>query len=443
MKQIKTPASLSFSEAPEYRPKFFYGWWIVATCTIILTFTSGIGFYGLGIFLPYLEKEFRATPSQVSLGTTIFFLVAALVGPFAGKRVDLLGPRRVMLAGSLLFGAGLFGLGFSQELWQTYLAYMVLGAGFTSMGLITVSVLVSKWFNVRRGLALGLSMTGLSVGGVIIVPLSTQLIISFGWRTAVFMLAILVLAITLPLTAFLIRLPEDMGLLSYGSTQTPVKLEEKAGQVLSSGREWELSTARRSLVFWIICTSYFLANTAQTGVLVHLVRFLTYGLPGEGALTPQSAAFAISITALASIVGRLVLGSVVDRLNRSWTASAVMLLQAAGTTGLIFARGNLVIVYLTVLVFGVGMGSVIMLQALLVGDLFGRNSFGAIYGATLLVTGLGTALGPWLAGFLFDWSGSYQAAFGLFGLMYLVAGVIIINARRPLPSHDPSPPGNF
>lgn len=432
MNTSKIEPHLENTGALAANPRVFYGWWIVLTGVVMLTFSSGIGYYGLGVFLPHLEKEFKVSPSLVSLGTTIFFVVGGLAGPYVGRRIDLLGPRLVTVAGAAFFGLGLIGLGLSQEIWQMYLSYAVMSLGFTAMGLITVSALVSTWFHVRRGLAMGLAMCGLSVGGVIIVPLTTVLILNFGWRTAAFGLAFLVLAICIPLAALIIkRRPSDLGLLPDGIIKSSSAETDHIVVPVETSRNWTPAQARRTLAFWAVAIAYLLVYLAQTGVLIHQIRFLTYGTEAQGAISAGAAAFAVSITALASIGGRVALGSIIDRLNRRWVAVGVMLLQATATLGLLFARGNIVVAYAAVLGFGLGTGCVVMLHSLLVSDLFGIRSFGAIYGATMVITMVGTAGGPWLASLLFDWSGSYTIAFLLFGAIDLLAAFVVACARPP------------
>lgn len=434
MNTSKIEPNLESSSAIAAEPRIFYGWWIVLTSVVMLMFSSGIGYYGLGVFLPHLEKEFKVSPSLVSLGTTIFFVVGGLAGPYVGRRIDLFGPRLVAMAGGLFFGIGLVGLALSYELWQMYLSYAVMSLGFTSMGLLTVSALVSTWFQARRGLAIGLAMCGLSVGGVVIVPLTTVLILSFGWRTAAFGLAFLVWAVCIPLAALVIRRrPADLGLLPDGVVKPTTPSISQSMTETETGPVWTPKLARRTLAFWAVAVAYLLVYLAQTGVLIHQIRFLTYGNEAQGAISAGAAAFAVSITALASIGGRVALGAVIDRLNRRWVAVAVMLLQATATLGLLFARGNIVVAYAAVLGFGLGTGCVVMLHSLMISDLFGIRAFGAIYGATLLITMVGTAGGPWLASILFDWSGSYTIAFLLFGALDLIAAGVVACARPPHP----------
>jgi MFS family permease len=431
MSQIESESQIEEqSTSAQTRSGFFYGWWVVVAGVVMLTLTSGIGYYGLGVFLPFLEKEFKAGSTLVSLGITTFFLVSGVAGPFTGRRVDLFGPRAVMVVGGVLFGLGLVGLALSQELWHTYLAYAVMALGFNGMGLVTVSAVVSNWFYIRRGLAIGLAMCGLSLGGVIIVPLTTTLISNFNWRVAAIALAGVVWITGIPLSLLLIlRRPADMGLLPDGAKE-PLKTVSRKNAT-SAESDWTLAASRRTLTFWAIAVGYLLVYLAQTGVLLHQLRFLTYGTPAEGAISLQAASFAISATAVASIAGRLALGAVIDRLNPRWVAVAIILLQASATTGLLFARGNIVMVYVSVFAFGLGTGCVVMLHSLLVSNMFGISSFGAIYGATMVITGLGTAGGPWLASFLFDWFGSYNIAFLLFATIDVLAAVAVAFARRP------------
>lgn len=411
------------------RPRLFYGWWIVAASVVMLTLSSGIGFYGLGVFLPSLERAFQAGPALVSLGATIFFLVFGLAGPFVGQRIDRLGPRVVTVAGSAIFGAGFIGLALSQTLWQTYVAYTVIAVGFSATSMITVSALVSTWFRARRGLAMSIAMTGVSIGGVVMVPLATRLVVVYGWRTAAVVLALVIWIIGIPLSALVIRRPSDVGLQPDGAGVPPGPTAHPS--LPRDGIAWTLASARRTLAFWAVAIAYLLISVAQTGVLSHQIRFLTHGTAEQGAMSLQAAAFVVSMTALASIVGRLALGAVVDRLNRRWVAAGLILLQAIATAGLLLARGNLALISLAVLGFGLAMGSVLMLQALLVSDLFGVTAFGAIYGATMLLASVGMAAGPWAAGVLVARFGTYDVAFGVFTAIGLLAALTVALARPP------------
>ena len=434
--KVGSPISLEQSVATQSSPRVFYGWWIVAACVAMLTLSSGIGFYGLGVFLPSLEEEFGASPALASLGGTVFFLVFGLAGPFVGRWVDARGARLMMVMGSALFGAGLVALALSQELWQTYAAYAAMAAGFGGTALVPVSALVSAWFSARRGLAMAVAMSGISLGGVVMAPLATQLIVAYGWRVAALALAILVWVVGVPLSALIIRrCPEDLGLLPDGVAHETLALQTASSQnaaALNVGHPWSLSSARRTRAFWGVAVGYLLINLSLIGVLMHQIRFLTSGTAAQGAMSPQAAALAVSLTALASIVGRLALGAVIERLSKRWVTVGLMVAQAAATAGLLVARGNLVLVYLAVLAFGLGMGCAIMLQSLLVSDMFGITSFGEIYGATMLAATAGMAAGPWLSGYLYERFGSYEVAFIVFAGIALLAAISISLARPPM-----------
>ncbi len=411
--------------------RVFYGWWIVAANIAILTLVSGTGFYGLGVFMPALEREFRTSSTMISLGTTAFFLMIGVAGPFVGRRIDLLGPRLVMVVGNALFGLGLLSLALIQELWQMYLAYAILALGSTAAGLLPASALVATWFRARRGLAMGITLLGLSMGGVIMTPLATHLLLALGWRNAFLVLAGLAWLVCVPLSALVIRRrPEDMGVQPDGAPELPGGAPARGRRTAVS---WTLAAARRTWAFWAVAIGFLLIYVGQIGVLIHQIRFLTYGEAATGAISPQEAAIAVSLTALASICGRLALGAVVDRFDTRWVAVGAILIEAVSMIGLLPARGNLFLVYLAVLGLGLGMGWVLMLQSLLVSDLFGVTAYGTILGAINLVTTVGTAGGPWLIGLLFDTFGSYTVGFVAAGLLGFVAAGIVALARPPVP----------
>jgi MFS family permease len=218
-------------------------------------------------------------------------------------------------------------------------------------------------------------------------------------------------------------LPDGLGELS--------RLAVTEDATISTDRNWSLAAAVRTRPFWALGIGYLLAYAAQVGVLIHQIRFLTYGSVEDSALPPTVAAFAVSLTSIASRTGRFLVGTVIDRLSRRRVAAAMIAFQSVATLCLLVARGNQLLVLLAAGAFGLVMGSVQMLHSLLVADLFGVHAFGEIYGATLTLGTLGMAAGPWFGGALFACSGSYTIAFTTFAAAGLLGALLVGSAAPP------------
>ncbi|MEE9518592.1 MAG: MFS transporter, partial [Candidatus Adiutricales bacterium] len=185
--------------------KIFYGWWIVLAGTLIFTVSSGIGFYGHGVFLDPLRSAHGWSKGSISLAVTLYFVTTGILGFFIGKQVDRFGPRPVLIIGALIAGLGFGLLSLVQELWQLYLVYFLIALGWSASGMIPLNAVITTWFVRRRGLAMSLTMNGLSLGGIILVPGATYLISRWGLKATLPILGALFWVIIVPLAVFVIK----------------------------------------------------------------------------------------------------------------------------------------------------------------------------------------------------------------------------------------------
>ena len=400
--------------------------------TGILVMSSGIGFYGHGVFLDPLRESFQCSKSSISFALTLFFITSGLGDMIIGRTVDRYGPKLLMVAGSIIFGGGLMLLSRLSHLWQLYLLYPIMALGWSCTSVGPINTLISNWFTRRRGLALSITMTGLSVGGIIIVPLVSWSIIRWDLGKTLFTLGLsYILAIT-PLALFVIKArPSDVGQLPDGGDPppNPGKKKKAPSPDIALNRVWTRSEAVRTRAFWAITIAFFLALSGQVSFLVHQVSFLSQYLGVQGA------ANVVGLTALASIVARLVLGAVIDRLNKNLVTIACFSAQGLVVLAMAFFH-NKPVLYAGPFIFGLTMGNILMLQSLLVGECFGTLSFGTIYGLGRMFTMIGAALGPLLAGYLFDLTGSYHIFFILVAVFSAAASAVITMAKPPATGSD-------
>ena len=416
------------------QPEAFYGWWIVFAGTLILSVSSGIGFYGHGVFLDPLRTLHGWPKATISSAITLYFLAAGIMGMIIGRQVDRYGPKGVLIIGSVVIGAGFVLLSRINTVWQLYLVYFMMAVGFSCTSLVPVNTLITNWFIRKRGFAMSLTNTGLSAGGIVLVPLSSYMISRWGLEVALPVLGAIYGVVVIPCAIFFIRQrPADLN--QFPDGEPPVaSVAGGSGSSLDYAAQmqiWTRSQAIHTAAFWSIVIAFLLTLAGQIAFLVHQVSFLSPYLGVSGAAT------AVSVTAAASIVGRLFLGTFVDRCDKRYVIMVCFLVQ--GVAMLTLAHYNhVIILYLGTFAFGLTMGSIIMMQSLIIGECFGLLSFATVSGLAGLFTMSGAAFGPTIAGLIYDAAGSYRIAFTIFAAMSIVAILAIFFARPTAPKERKS-----
>jgi MFS family permease len=394
----------------------FYGWWgIVLSAFVIIWVTNALTLAGLTIYDRHILDELAVSRGALKFGDTLQLLVSAALAPVAGWVADRYGVRPVMLVGALALAAGLLGYSTVHSIGDIYLMRILTGAAMAGAGLVICVTLVSRWFVAHRGLALGLMLSGTSLGNAFVPQLATWLIDVNGWRASFYVLACLPLAL-LPIIWFAVKeWPERLGLAPYGG-QAMVAAGEMTGYTFSG--------AVRSANFWLIglsafCTFY--AILALSGNLFLHARDL--------GLDAGSAAKAFVPLFVGGIAGKLGAGLLTEALPRKLVFALALSLMLAGA--IMFTTLSPTLLWPALWLFGIGWGAnYTMLQAL-VADVFGAHSLGKILSAINLMDATGGALGPWITGMLFDVQGDYQLAFGLMGLLIAIALCAAMAVRVP------------
>ncbi len=405
----------------------FYGWWMVLVGSFILFVSSGIGFYGHGVILDPLRNLHGWSKGTVSSAITLYFFFNGIAGLIIGRWMDRYGPKWFLILGSIVFGLGLWALKGIDSIPQLFIVYLIMSMGFCSTSLVPINTLITNWFIRKRGLAMSIANTGLSVGGVLLVPLASYLIIEFGLDRALPILGGIYALVIIPMAAFFIKQrPSDMGQYPDGDTrQRVIEQEDRGGVDIGQMTVWTRRQAVKTMAFWSIALAFMLALGGQIAYLVHQVSFL-----GQY-LGPQKAATAVSITAGASIAGRLALGVFVDRCDKRYVTMVCILIQGVAVLTLAF-YSHVVLLYLCTFAFGLTMGSLIMMQSLIIGECFGIPSFATVSGTIGLFCMPGAAFGPLIAGVIFDATQSYQWSFILFAAASFLAIGVIYFAKPPI-----------
>jgi len=384
---------------------------MVAVSAIGLSVSIGtVVVYSFAVFLKPLTQEFHWSRSEVSVAISLTNLMVTLGSPAAGRLVDRVGGRAVILPSVLLLGAVLVAFYFlGGHLWQLYLLYSlagVVGLGATSL---TYSRVVASWFDARRGVALGLSTSGIGVGAFILPSLAQWLIGLAGWRFAYVALGVIAVLIPFPLVALFLRdAPSAAGI-------QPADRARNHRSPVRELPELTRSEALRTRIFWQMLILFFLVSTCVNGTVVHLSALLT-----DRGSAPQAAALAISLFGGAAVVGRIVTGYLVDRFFApyviavlfSGTATALALL-AAGSTGMLAS--------LAAMLMGLGLGAEADVMPYLISRYFGLRALGELFGYVFGFYTLGVVVGPLLMGAGFDITGSYRVPLTGFTIAVIAA----------------------
>ena len=386
----------------------FYGWIIVAAGCLILFLEWGCQ-YSYGVFFTELCTDLDWTRTMVSGAYSLGFLWHSIVYLPAGRLNDRYGPRLTLAISIIAMSAGYALMSTINAPWQLYIFYgLILGTGM-GFGLVPVVSTVSRWFVKRRGMALGLTLVGIGIGTLALVPFAQFLILKFDWRNSYLLLAGILLVIGLPISRLMRLNPSEKGLLPYGVSEMA---EGSKHNDLLSTVDFTFKQAIKTKTFWLLFTMYvFLSFVAQM-VMVHLKAYAV-----DFGIAEMTAATALGLVGGTSIAGRIVIGSLSDRIGRKACFFAAYLLMAVMMLWLIEARQPWQF-YLFAAIFGFGQGSYVPLFPAIIADWFGTKSHGTIYGAIMLATGIGGAIGPLLAGYIYDTRGSYSIA--------IIIGVVVL-----------------
>ena len=391
--------------------RVFYGWVIVAVGFVTMAVGVNARTAFSLLFPPILDEfgwERGVTAGAFSFG----FLVSAALSPLVGRLMDRRGPRVVIEMGVIVMAAGLMLAPLVSRPWHLYATLGVLvGGGGNCLGYTGQSLFLPNWFVRRRGLALSLAFSGVGVGSIVLLPWLQTVIARAGWRAACWALGLLVLGILAPLNLLLKRRPEDLGLEPDGDRSSRGAAAATRTNVVDAAWvavDWTLARALHTPRFWWIAAGYFWGLFAWYAVQVHQTKYLV-----EVGFSPTHAAWALGLVSLVAVPGQIALGHLSDRIGREWVWTvgslgfvlcllALLVLRHAPTAALLYfmvaSQGLL----------GYGLTSVI---GAIPAEIFEGRHYGAVFGTLMLAAIGGGAAGPWVAGSLYDLTGSYTPAF--------------------------------
>jgi sugar phosphate permease len=394
------------------------------TAFLALFSIVGIALYGLPFFYDFFVRDLGWTRAQVTSGNALSkVIVGPLFGFAAGWIVDRFGPRRLMLAGIVMAGAAVAGLGSVTTLGFFYACYMLNALGNVCGGPLPNQVLLARWFDRNRGKAMGFAYLGIGIGGTLVPLIATALIAEFGWRRALQVLGVLMVVIAFPAAWFVKDSPEQAREGELGT----VPGETERGQSPTDGGQSPLSATLKSPAFYLLLVGSMCSIAAVGGTVQNLKLFLSIDLK----LSQYEVARIASLVLFSSLAGRIMMGYLADKWSRKHVMILIYAIVAAAIP-LLFLADRPWARPLFAVLFGIGLGGDYMIIPLMAADLFGTFTLGRLMGIITTADGVAEATAPMLVAAIRDASGSYAQGFSvLIGLAALgAASVALLPAAR-------------
>jgi MFS family permease len=378
--------------------------YLVTTAFFALLAIVGFALYGLPFFYDFFVREFGWSRTVVTSGNALGkLLVAPLFGFIAGWLIDRYGPRRMMLAGSLMAGSALIGLSMMDSLGSFYLFYVLNAMGYVFGGPLPCQVLISRGFTKNRGKAMGIAYLGIGTGGAIVPLIASGLEKDLGWHMALTALGVLVIIFSFPLAFFLKEPKTSPVLLKKPEEHVPV------GKILKNRN------------FYLLALGSMCSIGAVGGVNQHLKLYLR-----DLSYTQSQAARIMSLVLLSSLAGRVLMGLLADIMPRKYVMILIYLIVGFSIPLLLIPdfTGRL---WIFAVIFGIGLGGDYMIIPLMAGDLFGVKTLGRVMGIILVADGIAESLSPMMVGALYSENlKSYTIGF-LVLICIALAGAIIVS----------------
>ncbi len=394
---------------------FFYGYVIVGLSSLVNVLLGG-SLYTFSVFFEPLSGEFGWTRALTSGAFSLYMFLHGFLYILTGRLNDRYGPRIVLSGCGLFMGIGYMLMSLVSEVWHVYLFYGVVIAVGMSGGYVPITSTVTRWFesDSRRGLMIGISIAGTGLGTMIMPPIANWLISSYGWQTSYVIIGIMVLVLIMAAAQFMRRAPES-------AVQTGA--DGKA--ILKKGLT--IGQAMRTRQFWLLSISYFGFGLFLQAIMVHIV---VHAL-GLGISPAAAANIFIAIGGL-SLLGRIGMGFICDRIGNKNVIIICFVLMSASFIWMLFAK-ELWSIILFAGVFGFAYGGLVSAQSPIIADLFGIRSHGVILGAIVSIITIGSAIGPVMAGAIFDSTSSYNWAF-IFCLGFSLISLVLTLLLKPITS---------
>lgn len=385
-----------------------YAWVIVAVLAVTLTIASGARFL-FGVVLKPVSEQFGWDRAQLTGAVMVGMIVISICQPIIGILVDRIGPKKILVAGLLLLGLSLIPLSMVTQLWQVYLVYgIVMPLGLAAASPVLSTAIVGRWFQEKRGLAMSIATSGSAFGQLLIVPIATWIMVFSTWEMTYRIQAVAILAVSLPLSAILLR--------DNPAARTAAAVADQDGMTL---RE-----AVSNPAFWILGFGFIVCGWTMAFPNTH---FMAYA--DDMGMSVLHAANAISVTAIFSVLGSVLLGMAADRYARSHVLALTYALRGLAFLLLILLPGGNLI-YLYGLVLGISWTATTPLTAAIAADRYGPRHLGLIFGSLFTFMNLGFGVGSFLDGVIYEHLGGYNGALAINVILGVIGASLVLLLPR-------------
>ena len=418
--------------------RLFYGWVMVGLSAGIMVIGTVPLFQGMSAWFVVLERQFHWSRTELSIAFVLTRVEGSIMGPISGYLIDKLGPRRNVLIGMTIAGSGFLILGWMQQLWHFYAAFIVISTGVglgTWMPMMTV---LNNWFRRRRATAMALAMEGFLVGGVLLVPVLVWAIDpdaagSPGWRNTALILGFFMMAVSWPISRLVRNTPEEMGQHPDGDAPVAASNGEAATANGSGEPEYTWQQAVRTKPFWLITMGHACSSIVIVSVMVHLGPMLT-----DREFSLQTVGWVISVYTAVGAVFTLIGGYVGDRVPIRLAIFGFSSVQTLALAVLLL-WDSLLTAYLFAVLMGVGFGGRTPLTTAIRGVYFGRKAFASITGISMIPMNILLLAAPLYAGIAFDRTGSYFLPFATIAVVNLVGSGMFLFLGQPASAESAQP----
>ncbi|MFP4453173.1 MAG: MFS transporter [Desulfobacterales bacterium] len=399
----------------------FYGWYIVGACFIISLYVAGVMFYGFTAFIEPIVAEFGWSYTSVSFAASLRGLEMGVLAPLVGMLVDRFGSRIFMFLGVFFLGAGLVMLGFTHSLLMFYAAFMLIAFGAGGCTTVVTMTVVANWFEQKVGKAMGFMASGFGASGLL-VPVIVWLIAVYGWRAAAIILGLGMWAIGFPLACVIRNKPEDCG-------SFPDGIQPSGPQPGKSTYESEpigFFSAVMTRAFLFLSLAEMVRMAALAAVVTHIMPYL-----GNIGISRTAGGFIAAAIPLLSVAGRLGFGWLSDIMEKKYVMATAYAMMSMGILVFSYIEG-MPLIYVFMAIFSTGYGGIMVLRAAIIREYYGKSSFGKLIGILLGASAVGGIIGPTVAGWVFDSTGSYVLIWRIFCLALAIGAFLLITIRSPV-----------
>ena len=418
----------------------FYGWWLVGIAGVLMALGSAPLFQSVPAWFPVLQREFGWSRAKLSWAFSLSRVEGSVSGPLSGYLIDKMGPRHTVLVGMLIFGGGFLLFSQVKHLWQFYVVFLVMTMGSGLGTWIPALTLVNNWFIKRRAMAISISVEGIYLGAILVVP-ALAWAIDFdhperpGWRAAAVALGAILILLAVPISRLVRNRPEDYGYRPDGAPIDPAKSSNTEPQMLPGegepGYTWK--EAVRTRTFWLLSVGHACAACVIVTMLVHLGPIVNI----DKGFSLQMVGWLVSTLMAVAAVFTLVGGFVGDRVPLRLALSGFTAMEGIAIIVLLLAP-NTATLFLFAVLEGIGFGGRNPLTTAARGAYFGRRAFASLTGTAMIPMNLFLLVFPLFAGYMFDIRGSYTVPFVTVAFVSFTGASLFLLMGEP--GRSPSPP---